>query len=81
MYTGNRFQVRFFQIKAKNRTESDFQTLQQTLTTVGEKLPTKGPVGVDWKFAPVVIDQTPLLPHLTLPCGCPALTIYRRVAA
>ncbi len=48
---------------------------------VGERLPTKGPVGVDWKFAPVVIDQTPLLPHLALFCGHPALIIYHRVTA
>jgi len=41
------------------------------------EITTKGPVGVDWKFAPVVIDQTPLLPHLTLFCGHPALTTYR----
>ncbi len=32
MYTGNWFQVRFFQIKAKNRTESDFQTLDSAPT-------------------------------------------------
>jgi len=54
---------------------------QQTLTMVGERPPTKGPVGVDWKFAPVVIDQTPLLPHLALFCGHPALITYHRVVA